>query len=996
MKIERPRPLAEKKCYDIWTAACDHTPMLKLAGHKGISIALYLQDGLFSKPFGKMMRARHGLFFAPEHCPLQMSATARELAELRDWVFAWTCCAHSCSRALKWGLAPLVDHTDMLEDAHVSISALLRASTGLLQSVPQFVASCVVFDKPPPACVADIEHFWASLDVKKEFLPLFVEVDPSWTGGRLHVSASVLAKSDAIATVTTIIHYCLKWVDFSDTRWTKVGQCGRLYLRSLAIGVDGIVKIAQQSDAICGWHLNGYGRKCTAPVRRYLAVAACAGRPSETLLLDFMRDDWFLKHCDQNWETLTDEHLLILDTPQHFYDTIGELIQVDPLVYKAQVVAASTTSIGYLYMDLWVPLAASPWKYIVGIPELNIEELTEGPAPTDDVGLKMYTLATLGYEKEVASACALIQESAMTTILVEQCHASGAQIMHRHPQLEQESLCYRMTVHNSRTLFHPSAFAKEEDKLRELIDDLGRQMTNQSHTGPRQMYCQLLVRHAKTLRLLGDPSEHAVRRSVFKLHGKQYELLSNQDKAALSGSARLHQRTRVNELQETREQVRAKVDTLRTRRQAAERLGPVNHIDSCRFGPAEFTRFAELWPEYESQDTLGRLKLPPGPVPVAMQTLIQDQIKKMEQPKVEAPEWLGAVVTHRDDFSGCGFYSSVSHPDASVVYRLVLAIAQPRRAIFLECHRCRPTMPDMMSLAPGEMPHRPTYGDYSYTAMRFLDHSEVPFTLKEEIMVFSQMPFQQSHVHTYGWPVLFSVFTRFQRPPVAVPSRQPASHRRSRGPIDEETLRLLQLEFPWMTLEQLQELLSSKATVSVGVGRGGASTSSGSGQPVPLELPQDVIADVATQLQALRNDIAVPVESYFRVRVLGGEWSITLFRKVAKDIGAYPKNKDAVSWCQAVGWPPGGSKTGVRSFSVSMYGLEGSRHLAEEMCRRGDHYLRSWVDAGSPTPYDFAPVKVGYVSTREYIQWFDDIPLSSHASKVAFQIRDFVPDALPA
>ena len=176
----------------------------------------------------------------------------------------------------------------------------------------------------------------------------------------------------------------------------------------------------------------------------------------------------------------------------------------------------------------------------------------------------------------------------------------------------------------------------------------------------------------------------------------------------------------MNELQETREQVRAKVDTLRTRRQAAERLGPVNHIDSCRFGPAEFTRFAELWPEYESQDTLGRLKLPPGPVPVAMQTLIQDQIKKMEQPKVEAPEWLGSVVTHRDDFSGCGFYSSVSHPDASVVYRLVLAIAQPRRAIFLECHRCRPTMPDMMSLAPGEMPHRPTYGDYSYTAMRFL------------------------------------------------------------------------------------------------------------------------------------------------------------------------------------------------------------------------------------------------------------------------------------
>ena len=175
----------------------------------------------------------------------------------------------------------------------------------------------------------------------------------------------------------------------------------------------------------------------------------------------------------------------------------------------------------------------------------------------------------------------------MSTILVEQCHASGAQIMHRHPQSEQESLCCRMTVHNSRTFSHPSAFDKEEKKLRELIDDVGRQMQNQAHTGPRQMYYQLLVRHAKTLRLLGDPSEHAVRRAVFKLHGQQYNLLSSQERAALQASAHLHQQARVDELSETREHVSSKLDLLRTRRQDAEKLGAVNHSDSCRIGPAD-------------------------------------------------------------------------------------------------------------------------------------------------------------------------------------------------------------------------------------------------------------------------------------------------------------------------------------------------------------------------------------------------------------------------
>ena len=77
-------------------------------------------------------------------------------------------------------------------------------------------------------------------------------------------------------------------------------------------------------------------------------------------------------------------------------------------------------------------------------------------------------------------------------------------------------------------------------------------------------------------------------------------------------------------------------------------------------------------------------------------------------------------------------------------------------------------------------------------------------------------------------------------------------------------------------------------------------------------------------------------------------------------------------------------------------GWRGPSIWAEEMCRLGDDYIRCWVAPGSPRPFDFAPVKGGYLSTREYIQWFDDILLSSHASKVAFQIRDFVPDVLPA
>ena len=63
VKIQRPRPLATKKCADIWCAASEFCLVLALTGHKGIGIHVLIQDGLSAKPFGKRMLARHDIFW---------------------------------------------------------------------------------------------------------------------------------------------------------------------------------------------------------------------------------------------------------------------------------------------------------------------------------------------------------------------------------------------------------------------------------------------------------------------------------------------------------------------------------------------------------------------------------------------------------------------------------------------------------------------------------------------------------------------------------------------------------------------------------------------------------------------------------------------------------------------------------------------------------------------------------------------------------------------
>ena len=164
--VARPRPLAGKKCLDLWVAGTEFFPMMKLIGHSGISVSVYLQDGLFAKPYARHMKGRHDMFFDRAHCPLPESG--RQLAELKDWYFTWHCVAHSCSLALKWGLAPLVPAgQEFTEGVHVAVSGLLRASTGLLTSVQEFIGRHVSFDLPDldHQALSDIEFLWSYLDV---------------------------------------------------------------------------------------------------------------------------------------------------------------------------------------------------------------------------------------------------------------------------------------------------------------------------------------------------------------------------------------------------------------------------------------------------------------------------------------------------------------------------------------------------------------------------------------------------------------------------------------------------------------------------------------------------------------------------------------------------------------------------------------------------------------------------------------------------------------
>lgn len=1001
IKMERPRLLAAKKCVDVWSAACDTCPLLKLFGHSGISVSVYLQDGLFAKPFGRLMHARHSLFFEKDHCPMGgWSDHDREMADLKDLVFAFTCCAHACSRALKWGLKHLmVGGDDMLEDVHVSISALMRASTGLSQVVPEFIAGFVDFDRPEPSNTEEIAQFWAFFDIDHKHIDLFIKVNPVWTGKKLRVSASLINDPGCMAALKTIINYCLRFCDFSDTRWTKVGVCGRFWVRALVIGVDKLVELAMKDDAVCRYHLKGYQKKCTPQVRTYLAVAACAARPSETMLIELLEDDRFLADPNRYWQVMVDEFQYLSGCPGYFWSTLADVLAVvDPITLRAHVVESSLVSIAYLHLECWAPLAQAPLKYIIGDVVSNIQALKLETDVTDPVAVKMQTLTMIGFEDDVVAACLLTRETSLTTTLVEQAHASGAMISKKHPQLEQAQLVARMSVHNCRALFSPGRFEKQLLLLNHLLEQLDYQIKNAHRAGAREMYVKLLISQVKSTRSLDGPSEHAIRRSIFKHHAKTYSDLSPAQIGVLSLKAKAHIKHKIGDLSQSKEHIQARLSLLHTRQAELKAKGFPNHIESVSFGAEEFDRFGELWVESEGSVGVGQIQPPPGQVPAALGSLIQDKITAQTVDKPPKPEWVSSFLTLRDALVGCAFYSGELDIMPSVIYRLLLCICQPQRTVFLECQRVSPAQrPSLYNLPSGVSPEIIPQNDFYYKSFRFVDHTQVPWKSLSDIWVLPECLWAGSSVTVTTESVPWSVFVRYSKPVAAPRKQQSQEQRLSRTPIADDILLAVQLEFPWLTLSQIRDMLQAKTSCGSGgggqAGQSNPGSSASSSRPVTQDVPEDVLAQVHSDLNALRTELAEADEptSQFKIRVLGGPWSQKMFGKTVTDVGCYAKDRTTETWCLACGWPS------ARSFAVTKFrGIDNCRMLAEEVRRKGDYFYQCWLNAGSPAPFSFDDCHHGYRTTDAYSDWFDELIMSTECSKAAFQLRGMCPRPLPA
>ena len=125
---------------------------------------------------------------------------------------------------------------------------------------------------------------WTWLGIPENHLDEMVAINAHWHLERevLIVSHALQGSPGVVTRICNAVFFCMKWRDFSETRWAGVVPSARGWFLSEYVGVRYFVRSALQNPHVHNkHHLPGYDR-LTFECRKYLAIATFAAVPVES------------------------------------------------------------------------------------------------------------------------------------------------------------------------------------------------------------------------------------------------------------------------------------------------------------------------------------------------------------------------------------------------------------------------------------------------------------------------------------------------------------------------------------------------------------------------------------------------------------------------------------------------------------------------------------------------------------------------------------------
>jgi hypothetical protein len=639
-----------RKAWNCFTGCCESFTAPRQDGALGITLTAYLMDGCLFQPLSEHFTARHILYYDHQR------GMDRDLDNLErkvtDWVLPLKCKAHSCSNAVNEGNKTHRYGID-IKELHCAIAAVRNSATALFANLESFLRRCAYPTLQRTGSDADIRSFWSLLDIDAARLDEFVSLDLRWDQGCLKICCEALDEA-TFERVEAAVAYCLKWYDYADTRWAKLGPSGRLLYRSLPCGLDALVAQTLADQNFGNAHLHGF-EKLDSSMRKYLASAGIAARPAESLLLEILHDDRVGKWLRKYWAVVEEEINYILNLRAYTWRRIALLASDawDASDCKHQTLHAALVTVGYLYMDIFYEFELYPQCLAQGNVKENLTAFAALPLDpnwsymTYQIWTSIHVALPLTRIERAVSAQLELPHS---TELVEQGHASGAVIKKHGGLIGEATLRSKCTLHQARPLFAITHYDKKEQRLLRDIERLSKPL--QKKLGGRQMFFKQF--NSASSYPPGSATFVSQQRRMSD-HVTDYNDLSKRARLSLDRDAASHVRQQQAERDGELEEAQNSLDLLRLRRDLERRdSGILNSLDEARFNDSQKEGLLETYNallETEGVDTLREECYTAPSVPTASQQLaFINCVRDINFKRFECPWWQYCVSNLRDTF----------------------------------------------------------------------------------------------------------------------------------------------------------------------------------------------------------------------------------------------------------------------------------------------------------------------------------------------------------
>ena len=995
-----------------FTLACEFLGTPRSYGHASISMTAYVFDGGMKEPLASYMMARHDFAYEGNH---DFGEEADKLQN-SDLVFSARCASHVASCAVNHGLDILRTGPETNKVAHIVIASVRQGVTALQDWAPDFVLRHVEFCEEPSGSPEEIAIFWRMLGVEEPFIDEFVLLDPRWKGNSLLISARLESDADSLCRTARLLMYVLHFEDYVSTRWCGVGNAMRLYLRARAMGLSGLVAFCKERK-VCQFHLAGY-EQLVPSVAGFMAVAALGAYPAEAFLKEVLTDDRILRRMGEFRAALSEETSYLANLPPYVWSRLTDYVEgsYSAVELRDLTMKCAMISGAYIEKETLGPLDREPFTLAQGDIRGKLERLAcAAPPSSDPVTRKVQFLLHAGYEStdRMGRAFQMLQDMPFSVHMVEQAHGLGACLMKFHERYGESLLRARGIICQAKPLFVADPDDRYELRLRNRLASLQAEL-NSATPGRGNGIRAFVSFFAKTAegRALAASQGSGGRRVVARASAL-YAQLSTQEQAKWDAREKARAGAAKEFALDETEEVNRKLGICE-RRKKWDLLcnGLVNQVRSCRYSRERQQAIADAFQDLGHQDGIvSRLRNRAFCSPVAPtgaeQELIMDRAQIFQTPAGALPWLVPHICRNRDRFQGVAL--TTGSPAADVAYLLLYAHQRPFEAMFLELRNRRLVLP---------VPHRRAMGSdgfgrtvvYDCMPVRYIDSMDLPIGDDDEVFVSPGVVFEGDLAVCTTLDLRYEDFIWLH--PLTQKMGAPQRKRKRPAQVTDDAKAEVMKEFPWLRPEDFGMGRVTKKKLAARKPRGEdpqphrgetaeeqeterclPDSSADPSSDEEEDGTEEEEVDAAEELAALRQewDFEEGWEMAFYTRILGGNWTKANKGVVADGVLATGRASTR-DWCKAFGWP------NSRTFFFSKFGREAAHKLAEEWCRRADHYYRLFVEDECEDGAKFRYCEEYLESYEEDLEWVSWLLEQDENGKVwaaAHEIRAMRPAAFP-